>query len=214
MHTVLNELFGIEHPILLAPMGNVSGGALAAAVSNAGSLGLIGAGYGDAGWLEREFQSAGEARIGVGFITWSLARNPSLLDQALEYKPEAVMFSFGDYTPFLAKVRPAGAKVICQVQTLAQALDAAADGVDLVVAQGTEGGGHGGTRSTLSLVPAVVDAVAPTPVVAAGGIADGPGARSSTYAGGCRSVDRYAILCQRGSAGSRQCQGIHREESR
>lgn len=175
MYGALKELLGIEHPILLAPMGNVSGGALAAAVSHAGGLGLIGAGYGDADWLDREFQKAGEARIGVGFITWALARNASLLDLALAYEPEAVMFSFGDCTPFLPAVRKAGAKIICQVQTLAQARDAAAAGADLIVAQGTEAGGHGGTRSTLTLVPAVVDAVAPTPVVAAGGIADGRG---------------------------------------
>ena len=160
MCSALKELFGIEHPILLAPMGNVSGGALAAAVSNAGGLGLIGAGYGDADWLDREFQNAGEARIGVGFITWALARNPALLALALAYEPEAVMFSFGDCTPFLPAVREAGAKIICQVQTLAQALDAAAADADLIVAQGTEAGGHGGTRSTLTLVPAVVDAVA------------------------------------------------------
>ncbi|SHL84010.1 Nitronate monooxygenase [Roseovarius marisflavi] len=74
IRTPLCDLFGIEHPVLLAPMAGVSGGALAAAVSNAGGLGLIGGGYGDADWLMREFNAAGDARIGVGFITWSLAR--------------------------------------------------------------------------------------------------------------------------------------------
>lgn len=175
MYTALNEMFAIEHPILLAPMGNVSGGALAAAVSNAGGLGLIGAGYGNREWLTRELENAGEARVGVGFITWSLARNRSLLDLALDHGPAAIMFSFGDYAPFLPAVRNAGVKIICQVQTLAQAREAAQAGVDLIVAQGTEAGGHGGARSTLTLVPAVVDAVAPLPVVAAGGIADGRG---------------------------------------
>lgn len=183
MHTVLNDLLGIDHPVLLAPMGNVSGGALAAAVSKAGGLGLIGAGYGDTDWLTREFENADGARVGVGFITWSLARNPALLDLALKYKPAAVMFSFGDYTPYLAAVRKAGAKVICQVQTLAQAREAAAAGVDLIVAQGTEGGGHGGARSTFTFVPAVVDAVAPIPVVAAGGVADGRGLAAALMLG-------------------------------
>lgn len=175
MHTVLNELLGIEKPIVLAPMGSVSGGALAAAVSRAGGLGLIGAGYGDADWIRREFKNASGARVGIGFITWSLDREPALLDLALEYEPAAVMFSFGDCAPFVPKVQATGASVICQIQTLAQARTAAELGADAIVAQGTEAGGHGGGRSTLSLVPAVVDAVKPTPVIAAGGIADGRG---------------------------------------
>ncbi len=183
MHTALNDLLGIKHPVLLAPMGNVSGGALAAAVSEAGGLGLIGAGYGDSDWLSREFDNAGGARVGVGFITWSLAKQPSLLDIAMKYKPAAVMFSFGDYLPFLPAVRDAGAKIICQVQTLVQAREAAAAGADLIVAQGTEGGGHGGARSTFTFVPAVVDAVAPIPVVAAGGIADGRGLAAALMLG-------------------------------
>jgi nitronate monooxygenase len=80
--TKLTERLGIEHPVLLAPMGWASGGALAAAVSAAGGLGLIGLGYGDPEWLDREFTAAGSARVGCGFITWSLARQPELLDRA------------------------------------------------------------------------------------------------------------------------------------
>lgn len=183
MHTILNDLLDIEEPVLLAPMGQVSGGALAAAVSRAGGLGLIGAGYGDDDWLAREFDKARGQRVGVGFITWALAHEPSLLDRALDYEPAAVMFSFGDSTPYLPSVKRAGAKIICQVQTVAQARDAAAAGADVIVAQGTEGGGHGGARSTFTLVPAVVDAVTPTPVVAAGGIADGRGLAAATLLG-------------------------------
>src|SRR5690606_41834305 len=78
MHTPLTGLLQIQHSILLAPMGSVSGGALAAAVSGAGGLGMIGAGYGDADWLRRELATAGDARIGVGFITWALAQQPDL----------------------------------------------------------------------------------------------------------------------------------------
>lgn len=86
------------------------------------------------------------------------------------------MLSFGDPTPFTARVREAGCKVICQVQTLAQARQAADAGADIIIAQGRDAGGHSGTtRGTIGLVPAVVDAVAPIPVVAAGGIADGRG---------------------------------------
>lgn len=183
MDSQLNELLGVQHPVLLAPMGSVAGGALAAAVSRAGGLGLIGAGYGDADWIRREFDQAAGEQVGVGFITWSLARNPELLDLALAYGPAAVMFSFGDCAPFVPAVRAAGARVICQVQTLAQARAAAELGPDVIVAQGDEAGGHGGGRSTFTLVPAVVDAVTPIPVVAAGGIADGRGLAAARVLG-------------------------------
>ncbi len=175
IRTPLCDLFGIEHPVLLAPMAGVSGGALAAVVSRAGGLGLIGGGYGDADWLEREFDAAGDARIGVGFITWSLARQSHLLDLVLDRAPAALMLSFGDFKPFLPKIRDGQAKFIVQVQTLDQAREAVDAGVDAIVAQGTEAGGHGGTRATLPFVPAVVDIAKEIPVIAAGGIADGRG---------------------------------------
>lgn len=175
IHTPLCDLLGIEHPVLLAPMAGVSGGALAAAVSRAGGLGLIGGGYGDAEWLEREFTAAGNARIGAGFITWSLARQPQLLDFVLDRAPVALMLSFGDFQPFVQKIRNAQTKFIVQVQTLDQAREALDSGVDAIVAQGTEAGGHGGTRATLPFVPAVVDIAKDIPVIAAGGIADGRG---------------------------------------
>jgi nitronate monooxygenase len=166
---------GIEYPVLLAPMDLVASGKLASAVSQAGGLGLIGGGYGNAEWLEREFAAAGNARVGCGFITWSLANKPELLDLALRHRPAAVMLSFGDPSPFAAKIKDAGAKLICQVQSLAQAKDAAANGADILVAQGTEAGGHGAMRSTLTLVPEIVDTLPEVPVVASGGIADGRG---------------------------------------
>ncbi|RLJ41014.1 nitronate monooxygenase [Litoreibacter meonggei] len=175
IRTSLCDLFNIEHPVLLAPMAGVSGGALAAAVSRGGGLGLIGGGYGDAGWLKRELDAAGDARIGVGFITWSLAREPSLLDLALSRNPAALMLSFGDFKPFLHRIRHGNTKLIVQVQTLDQAREAVEAGVDAIVAQGTEAGGHGGARATLPFVPAVVDIAQGIPVIAAGGIADGRG---------------------------------------
>ena len=99
LKTRLTEKLGIAHPILLAPMNVFAGGKLAAAVSAAGGLGLIGGGYGDPEWLEREFAAAGSARVGCGFITWSMARDPKLLDQALDKNPAALMLSFGDVEP-------------------------------------------------------------------------------------------------------------------
>ena len=158
--------------LVLAPMGFVSGGALAAAVSRAGGLGLIGAGYGDADWIRREFQQAEGVRVGVGFITWSLAKQPQLLDLALSYRPSAVMLSFGDPRPFAEKIRQGGAKLICQVQSLAIARQALEAQPDVLVAQGTEAGGHGGERSLFALLPAVRDLAGNLPVLAAGGIAD------------------------------------------
>lgn len=183
MQTALTRQLNIEHPILLAPMGHVAGGELARAVSQAGGLGLIGAGYGDADWLRREMTHCRDCRFGVGFITWALDQQPQLLDLVLEQAPVAVMFSFGDCSPYIPRVKTAGAQVICQVRTLAEARRAADLGVDLIVAQGTEGGGHGATRSTFSLVPAIVDAVAPIPVVAAGGVADGRGLAAASMLG-------------------------------
>jgi nitronate monooxygenase len=165
-------------------MGAVTGGRLAAAVSNAGGLGLVGGGYGDPEWLRTELrhvQSQARRAWGVGFITWSLRRE--VLELALEHRPAAVMLSFGDPAPFAGLVKAAGCALVCQVQDLAGARSAVEAGADVVVAQGAEAGGHGGSRGTLALVPAVVDTVAPIPVLAAGGIADGRGLAAALLLG-------------------------------
>ena len=176
IETALTHLLGIEHPILLAPMGSAAGGKLAAAVTNAGGLGLIGSGYASSKAIRQELSEAGNVRVGIGFILGALERNPAALDVALDAHPAAVMLSFGDPSPFTRRIKEAGCKIICQVQTLAQAREAAAAGADVIIAQGRDAGGHAGTmRGTIGLVPAVVDAVSPIPVVAAGGIADGRG---------------------------------------
>ena len=188
LRTRLTERLGIRHPILLAPMAGPAGGRLAGAVSAAGGLGLIGAGSGlIPGLMEREFPLAGNQRVGVGFINWGLAQRPHLLDEAIAHRPLAIMLSFGDAGPFIAKIRDAGIPVICQVQTVKMARAVLAQGADIVVAQGTEAGGHGGHRSTLPLVPAVVDVAAverpEAIVVAAGGIADGRGLAAALMLG-------------------------------
>ncbi|HEY8708829.1 MAG TPA: nitronate monooxygenase [Burkholderiaceae bacterium] len=182
--TALTEMFGLEHPIVLGPMGGVSGGRLAAAVSNAGGLGMVGGGYGGLAWLRTELslvQAETRKPWGVGLITWSVDRN--VVEMVLAYRPHAVMLSFGDPRPHAAVIKAAGCRLICQVQDLAGACLAREAGADIIVAQGTEAGGHGGGRATLPLVPAVVDAVAPTPVVAAGGIADGRGLAAALMLG-------------------------------
>jgi len=180
----LCELLGIRHPIILAPMAGVAGGALAAAVTEAGGFGLIGGGYGDVVFLTNQFREAGNARVGVGFITWSLAglpagaqaETPAAFDIALQHAPHAVLMSFGDAAPYAPAIKAAGAKMICQIQTVDQAVAARDAGADVLVAQGQESGGHGmGGHGVMSLVPGVVDQAGDIPVLAAGGIADGRG---------------------------------------
>jgi nitronate monooxygenase len=167
-------------------MDVVADARLTAGVSAAGGLGILGGGYGDEAWLARELGRLSEsnARFGVGFITWSLAKQPKLLDIALDHKPIAMMLSFGDPTPFVDRTKRSGALVICQVQSLAMARDAVAAGADILVAQGTEAGGHGAVRGLVTLLPEVVDVVgSKVPVVAAGGIADGRGLAAALMLG-------------------------------
>lgn len=183
LSTSLSQRFGLTAPILSAPMAGIAGGALAAVVSRAGGLGLIGGGYGDREWLTRELDIAADAAVGVGFITWALARDPDLLTMALERRPRAVFLSFGDIGPYASRIAGADVPLIAQVQTVAGARAAVDGGARIIVAQGTEAGGHGGARATMALVPAVVDAVGDIPVVAAGGIADGRGLAAALMLG-------------------------------
>ena len=175
--TSLTTLLEISHPVLLAPMDVIAGSRLVAAVSRAGGFGILGGGYGERIWLEQETAKLASlsAPFGIGFITWSLAKRPELLDIALAAKPSAIMLSFGDPAPFAARIKSAGVRLICQVQDEAMARQALDAGADILIAQGTEAGGHGASRTTVDLVPAIVDLAAGVPVAAAGGIADGRG---------------------------------------
>ncbi len=185
--TRFTRRLNVRYPIVSAPMAFAGGGALASAVTRAGGLGLIGGGYGDPAWLEDQFGAAGDQRVGVGFITWSLRKSPSVLTDVLKHRPAAVMLSFGDPRPFVEAIRGAGAVLICQCQDMEHVQDAVDVGADVVVAQGAEAGGHGALRGTLSFVPEAADFLArnapDTLLLAAGGIADGRGLAAALLLG-------------------------------
>lgn len=176
LETRLTGLLGVRHPVLNAPMGDTAGGRLAAAVSSAGGLGLIGGGYGDPAWLERELAIAGDARVGVGFVVFALSGRDATLRTALDAHPVAVQLSFGDPRPHAEAVHAAGALLLCGVSSaeeVDQALDA---GADALVVQGSDAGGHGRRGpSTSALLPSIRDRVGEMPLVSAGGIGDGRG---------------------------------------
>lgn len=185
--TRLTQALNLTHPIIQAPMAFAAGGRLAASVSQAGGLGLIGGAYGDDAWLEKEFEAAGNSEVGCGFITWSLAKQPELLTKTLERKPKAIFLSFADPEPFAEEIKASNTTFICQVQTLKHAKRAIDCGADIIVAQGTEAGGHGALRATMSFVPEVADLIAQrapqTLLCAAGGIGDGRGLAASLMLG-------------------------------
>ncbi|HLG95643.1 MAG TPA: nitronate monooxygenase [Bryobacteraceae bacterium] len=190
IRTALTDLFQLQYPILLAPMGGAAGGELAAAVSNSGALGLVGGAYGNVNALKKELdlvKAKTQRKWGVGLITWRATEEA--LRVALSYRPDAFFLSFGDPLKFSKQIKAAGCVLICQIQDVASAIEAKKAGADLIVAQGTEAGGHGTTtRSTLPLVPAVIDAVNPTPVIGAGGIADGRGVAAALALGAAGAV--------------------------
>ena len=177
--TALTDLLGIKHPILNAPMASSATAQLAGAVSASGGFGMLGMGstVPDPEWLALEIKRVREITnnpFGVGFIT-SVAGIEKMVEVAIEAKVDLIGHSFSDPSPFMSDAKKAGIKVVAQVQTVEQAAHARDAGVDLVVAQGTDGGGHTGYIGTISIVPAVVDACPGIPVIAAGGIVDGRG---------------------------------------
>jgi enoyl-[acyl-carrier protein] reductase II len=197
IRTPLCELLGIEHPIIQAGMGPFAPASLAAAVSNAGALGSIGT-FGldpislvrPADDLERQLASIRELTdrpFAVNFVApyfeERVEERRALFDRALGIQPKLVSFALGDPGDLVERAHAAGALVMVQVTTVRQAEQAAARGSDLIVAQGGEAGGYGGSVATMVLVPQIVDAVRPIPVVAAGSIFDGRGLAAALVLG-------------------------------
>ena len=185
--TRLTKRLGIDHPVIQAPMAFAAGGRLAAAVSGAGGLGMIGGAYDAGDWIAEQMDVAGNQSVGCGFITWKLREHPQALEQALDRDPAAIFLSFGDPAEFLPAIRAAKVPLICQVQTLRDAAHAIDLGAEIIVAQGAEAGGHGEKRATFTLVPEVADHIARhAPEVllcAAGGVADGRGLAAALVLG-------------------------------
>lgn len=182
----LTRLLNITNPVVLAPMGGASGGRLAAAVSRAGGLGLVGASYGDPDWMKTELALMKDVKEpwGVGLVMFTVAKRFELLDLALSYQPNVVALSFGDARPFIAPIKDSGALAIVQVHDVDQALDALDAGADALIVQGAEAGGHSLRRASFPLIPAVRDAVGDAAVlIAAGGIADGRGLAAALLLG-------------------------------
>jgi len=186
LSTPWSRAMGLGVPILNAPMGGVAGGMLASAVSSAGGLGMIG--VGSAGSVELLEREAAHPRrdglpFGIGLLDWALARQPQLLDAAIAASPVLISVSFGDAWPWATSVQEAGIVAAAQVSCVEVARSAADAGLDVLVARGAEGGGHGEPAvGTLPLLEGVLDATS-LPVLAAGGISTSRGLAAVLAAG-------------------------------
>jgi nitronate monooxygenase len=175
--TPLTERLGIDLPIVQAPIGGASTPELVAAVSNAGGLGMLSITWTDLEAVPRKLRRIKELTTRPFGINLVLEWDPTeRLQLALDAGVKVISFFWGDPAPYVDRLHDAGALVMVTVGSAEEARLAVAAGVDIVVAQGWEAGGHvWGNVATLPLIPAVVDAVPGTPVIAAGGIADGRG---------------------------------------
>lgn len=186
--TDLTELLGIRLPIVNAPMTPQAGGALAGAVSDAGALGMLGFDEDESAEQIREqiaiLKGRSNPNFGIGLVAWVLQKRPELLQLALDAKPKLVSISFGDASAWVGALHDAGILVACQIQNRHWAQVALDAGVDFLIAQGTEAGGHTGAVGTLPLLQIVLD-MSDKPVIAAGGIATGRGVAAVLAAGAC-----------------------------
>jgi len=181
IHTPVCDLLQIRHPIMLGGMAGSTSVPLVAAVSNAGGLGTLGIARTPAEQIQPQIGAIREGTknpFGVNFLLFLGGRGPAI-DAALTARPPVFSAAWArtdqDLKSLFGRAHDAGSKVMYMVGTVPEALRAKAAGADVIVAQGTEGGGHVGWMASMTLLPMIVDAVGSTPVVAAGGIADGRG---------------------------------------
>ncbi|WP_040338753.1 NAD(P)H-dependent flavin oxidoreductase [Candidatus Blastococcus massiliensis] len=209
--TPLTRWFDLTTPVVGAPMAGVAGGALARAVSQGGGLGMIGvSGRHGAGFVTEQCALAaeGELPFGVGLMIWTLADRPELFDATVAARPSLVSMSFGDPAPYVGPLHDAGIAVAAQVNTAADARRAIDAGVDVLVAQGTEAGGHTGQRALLPLLQEVLP-LTDRPVIAAGGIATGRAMAGALVAGAAGIWVGTALLaCAEGLNGAAARQRI------
>ena len=184
LKTPLCDLLGIDVPIILAPMGTCTSGELAAVVSNHGGLGGVGSLFRTTAAIKRDIDVVSR----LTSRPFAINHIPQTLDAeayryALEARPAVMSFALADPDDLVRQAHDVGSRVMLQVTTVTQAVQAAERGVDIIIAQGGEAGGYCGEVSTMALVPQVVDAVSPIPVVAAGGIFDGRGIAAALMLG-------------------------------
>ncbi len=188
LHTRACDLFGIEHPILLGPMGAATGAAIAAAVSNAGGLGMVGCANRTPEWIAqtaREIREKSDRPFGFNLLLFEA--DETAVKAVLDAKPPVFSGAWAwpdqDLRALFSRAHGQGARVVHMASGVPEARRAAEAGADAIVAQGTEGGGHVGLMGTMALLPQVVRAVAPLPVIAAGGIATGEGLAAALVLG-------------------------------
>jgi nitronate monooxygenase len=207
LRTKLCRDLGIDVPIVSAPFGGGGAGwELASAVSNAGGLGLLGMGGMTVSVLREQIRAT-RARtskpFGVGLLL-PFVRGGEV-ETCVEERVPVLMLFWGDVRPHVEKASRAGITVLVQVGSVGEAKDAAAAGASAIVAQGFEAGGHvRGTTSLATLLPAVVDAVKPLPVIAAGGIANGRGLVAALALGAGAAMMGTRFVCSEESRASRE----------
>ncbi|WP_333334597.1 nitronate monooxygenase [Microcoleus sp. BROC3] len=208
MHTLLCRQIGITHPIFSAGMGPVAGPELAAAVSNAGGCGVLGGVFMPPPILQqaiRRIRALTQKPFGVNLILPLLEEGQ--IDVCLAERVPLLVLFWGDPSPYIAEAHRRNTKVFIQVGSIEEATAAAAMGVDALIVQGVEAGGHVRSRTSLStLVPAVVDAVTSVPVLAAGGIATGRGVVAALNLGAQAVSMGTRFLCSTEAAATRAYQ--------
>ncbi|MHB8146361.1 MAG: NAD(P)H-dependent flavin oxidoreductase [Vulcanimicrobiaceae bacterium] len=209
--TDICRLLDIQVPILNGAMTPQAGGALARAVGDAGGFGMLGFGESESTASIQEqvaiVRAGGRRRFGIGLIHWMVQRRPELFELALQAQPRLACISFGDPQPYVERLHARGILAAAQVQSRALAQRALDAGVDILIAQGTEAGGHTGAVGTLPLLQIVLD-MTDRPVLAAGGIVTGRGLAAVVAAGAAGAWIGTPFLMARESRTKAQAQAL------